>query len=186
MLIENLVPVIPSEIIMPLAGFQASQGVINAWAAIAAGTAGSTLGGAAWYLLARRLGVDRFGLWSDRYGRWLTISRADVLRAERWFKRWGALGLFVGRALPGVRGVVCIPAGLVRMPLIMFLACSSLGALVWTCLLTAAGFVLKANFPSLEQWTNPITIAFIGVCLTTYIVRVVNNLRRSKSSDAAI
>ena len=172
MLIENLIPIIPSEIIMPLAGFEAAQGAIDPWAAILAGTVGSTIGGAAWYLLARRLGVDRFALWADRYGRWLAISRQDVVKAQHWFKRWGALGLFVGRALPGVRGVVCVPAGLARIPLATFLACSSLGALVWTCLLTFAGFVLKANFARLEQWTRPITAVFLGVCLTAYLVRI--------------
>ncbi len=175
MLIENSLAIIPSEIILPLAGFEAARGVIDPWGAVLVGTVGSTVGGAAWYLLARRLGADRFGLWADRYGRWLAISRRDVVKAEGWFARWGALGVFVGRALPGVRGVVCVPAGLARMPFATFLACSSLGALVWTCVLTFAGYVLKADFARLEQWTKPITLVFLGLCLAAYMVRILRS-----------
>lgn len=164
---------------MPLAGFEAANGAFSLTMAVLIGTLGSALGGAAWYVLARRLGSDRFGDWADKYGRWLTISSAEVKRGEAWFRRWGAMSVFVGRALPGVRGVICVPAGLAGMSAPRFLLWSTLGALVWTAFLAAAGYVLKSNYSAANRWIGPLGGVFVLVCVGAYGVRLVRSSPKS-------
>ena len=173
MLLENVIPVIPSELIMPMAGFEAARGAFNPVWAVLAGTLGSLLGGAVWYGLGRRLGLERMKRWASRGGRWLTLSPDEVARGHAWFQRWGAPAVCIGRALPGVRGFICIPAGVARMRFRQFLIWSSLGALIWSTLLVLAGYALKARYGQVERWLNPVTDGFLIICLGAYLVRVV-------------
>ncbi len=173
MLVENLVPAIPSELILPLAGFEASQGAFPPVAAIAAGAAGSILGGVAWYGLGRRLGLERFRRLAARGGRWLAITPREVDQANAWFRRNAALAVCLGRAIPGVRGVICLPAGMARMPFASFLLWSSIGAALWSAVLVGAGLVLGQRYAAVELWVNPVADAFFGVCVAAYLWRVV-------------
>ena len=111
MMVENLVPVIPSELILPLAGLEASRGAFGPYAAIAAATVGSIIGGLAWYYIGRRLGLERLQALASAGGRWMAVTPNEIAHADRWFKHWGAFAVCAGRALPGVRGVICVPAG---------------------------------------------------------------------------
>ena len=172
MLAENLLPVIPSELILPLAGFQAASGQFHPAAAILAGTVGSLVGGLAWYGLAYGLGLDRLQRVIDRHGRWLPITSQELHKSHGWFQRWGSLAVCVGRALPGVRGVICIPAGIARMPLLLFLACSTIGAAVWSTLLVFSGYVLQSHYEEVHRWLNPIADGFLLLCVAIYFVRV--------------
>ena len=106
-------------------------------------------------------------------GRWLPLSADDIDRGCRWFQRWGRAAVFIGRMLPGIRGVICIPAGVADMPPGRFLLWSSLGALGWTTFLTWAGYRLRAHYSQIGQWLNPVSDAFLGVCIVVYVVRVV-------------
>jgi membrane protein DedA with SNARE-associated domain len=173
MLLENIVPIIPSELIMPMAGFEAARGALDPMATIALGTLGSVLGGVFWYWIGRRLGAERVSRWAAKTGRWLPLSPEDVDRGREWFQRWGAAAVFIGRMLPGVRGVICLPAGVARMKFGSFLLWSSLGALGWTALLAWTGYRLKAHYAQIGQWLNPAADAFLALCVLFYIVRVV-------------
>ena len=172
MLVENLVAVIPSEIIMPMAGFEAGRGHLGFVAVVLAGTAGSIVGAVAWYGFGRWLGLERMIRWSERHGRWLTLTPGELRRAQGWFGRYGALAVCIGRTLPGVRGVICIPAGVAGMPFAPFLVWSSLGSLIWCALLTGAGAVLQSRFALLDRWLNPVVTGFIVVCVVVYVFRV--------------
>ncbi len=171
MLLENIVPVIPSELILPMAGFEAANGAFDPVLAVIAGTVGSILGGTAWYALGHRLGLERMQRFAGRHGRWLTMTPAEICRADGWFRRWGPAAVLIGRALPGVRGVICIPAGIARMPLGPFLLWSSLGALAWSGMLVAAGYLLQTRYTQVEHWLNPVTAAFVGFAVLVYVVR---------------
>lgn len=114
---------------------------------ILAGTTGLAVGAVLWYFAGRWLGVERLGGWSRRYGRWLFLSPAQLRRAHAWVDRWNVLAVFLGRTLPGLRGVICIPAGLTAMPFPPFFAASTLGSLLWATLLTLAGRQLAAKLP---------------------------------------
>ena len=178
MLAENLFPPIPSELIMPLAGFEAAAGRLSFWAVVTAGTAGSVAGALLWYLAGRAFGAARFLAFVDRYGFWLTLSREEAERAMAWFVRWGALAVFFGRLVPGVRTLISVPAGLAAMPFWPFLAITALGSMIWVVILTLAGYVLEANYERVAHLLDPATKIILGLVLVTYVWRAVRLWRR--------
>ena len=173
MLVENLLPFIPSELILPLAGYEAAQGRFHPVLAVLAGGLGSSLGGAAWYAVGRRIGGERLERFAERHGRWLGLSPAEVRRATVWFNRRGALAVCIGRMLPGVRAVICIPAGVAKMPFPSFLLWSSLGAFAWSALLVTAGMMLGAHYGQIDHWMNPLVDGLIVVAVLLYGARVI-------------
>jgi membrane protein DedA with SNARE-associated domain len=177
MLIENLIPVIPSELILSLAGFQAARGQFNPVLGVAAATAGSTIGGCAWYGFGLWFGLDRLDRLAGRFGRWIPVTHDEIVQARRWFDRWGGLAVCLGRAIPVVRGVICIPPGMARMPFLRFLAFSTLGAFIWSCLLMGAGYILNAHYDAVRHWLNPFTDAFLALSLGLYAMKVIRYRR---------
>jgi membrane protein DedA with SNARE-associated domain len=173
MVAENLLPPIPSELIMPLAGFVAAQGRLNPVLVVLAGTLGSVLGALPWYCAGRWLGEERLYALAARHGRWLTIDEKDLGRAIHWFERHGRLAVLVGRLVPTVRTLISLPAGIARMPLGSFLLYSSIGSLVWTAALTAAGFVLEANYRLVADYLDRASKIIIGLIVLTYLWRLI-------------
>lgn len=178
MLLENVFPPIPSELIMPLAGFVAAQGKMGLVAAIIAGTLGSLAGATLWYWVGRAIGAERLRRWAEKHGRWLTLSPEDVDRANDWFHRHGAGAVLFGRLVPTVRTLISVPAGLARMPLPTFLLWSGLGSLAWTSLLAVAGYLLQARYQQVEHWINPLSTAVVLTIIAIYLWRVVTWNRR--------
>jgi len=127
MFVENVFPPIPSELIMPLAGFTASRGDLNLALVILAGTVGSVLGALPLYFLGRLVGEERLVAWADRYGKWLTVRGKEIRKADDWFDRHGHKTVLFGRLVPGVRSLLSIPAGLSEMPMPKFLLYTSIG-----------------------------------------------------------
>ena len=111
MVLENVFPPIPSEVIMPLAGFMVSQGKFSLIGIIAAGTAGSVLGALPFYYIGRWINEERLKALADRYGRWLTVSGNDIERSKAWFDKHGRTAIILGRLVPAVRSLISIPAG---------------------------------------------------------------------------
>jgi membrane protein DedA with SNARE-associated domain len=172
MLIENVVPPIPSELIMPLAGFTAARGELNLLLVVAAGTAGSLLGALLWYFVGRRLGLDRLKHLAQRHGRWLTLSPDDLDRAHDWFSGHGSKAVFFGRLIPTVRTLISVPAGVHRMPLPSFIGWSALGTSVWTALLAGAGYVLQSQYELVADYLNPVSTVLVVLILGWYLYRV--------------
>jgi membrane protein DedA with SNARE-associated domain len=178
MFIENVFPPIPSEMIMPLGGFAAARGTLSLPGVIAAGAAGSLLGALFWYGIGRWIGCERLRHFADRHGAWLTISPAEVDRAQAWFRHYGWLAVLVGRVVPGVRTLISVPAGIAEMPLSTFLAFSAAGTLVWTSLLAGAGYLREEAYAEVAHWVNPVATGVIGLLIVLYLVRVVQMHRR--------
>jgi membrane protein DedA with SNARE-associated domain len=174
-IVENVWPPIPSEVIMPLAGFMAAQGRLSWLGVILAGTLGSVLGAVPLYYLGRRIGDERVKGFADRHGRWLTVSRADLDRAQQWFDRHGRIAVLVCRLVPGVRSLISIPAGMERMPLAIFLLFTAMGAGLWTTLLVAAGYGLGANFRQVEAYLDPASYVVLAVLVGLYVWRIVTH-----------
>jgi membrane protein DedA with SNARE-associated domain len=174
-IVENVWPPIPSEVIMPLAGFMAAQGRLSWLGVILAGTLGSVLGAVPLYYLGRRIGDERVKGFADRHGRWLTVSRADLDRAQQWFDRHGRMVVLVCRLVPGVRSLISIPAGMERMPLALFLLFTTVGAGLWTTLLVAAGYGLGANFRQVEAYLDPASYVVLAVLVGLYVWRIVTH-----------
>ena len=175
MIVENVCPPIPSEVIMPLAGFMATQGRLAWLGVILAGTLGSVLGAVPLYWLGRRIGDERLKDFADRHGRWLTVSRGDLDKAQQWFDRHGRLAVLFCRLVPGVRSLISIPAGIEGMPLAPFLLYTTIGAGLWTTLLAAAGYGLGANFRQVEAYLDPASYIVLAVIVGLYVWRVVTH-----------
>lgn len=173
MFLENVFPPIPSELIMPLAGFSAAQGELNFVGVVAAGTAGSVVGALPWYYAGEKLGKARLMRFADRHGYCLTMQPADIETANEWFGRHGKAAVFFGRLLPTIRTLISVPAGLARMPMVVFLAYSTVGSLIWTALLALAGYLLESQYEKVSDYIDPISIAVIALVILTYVYRLV-------------
>ena len=179
MALENVFPPIPSELIMPLAGFVSSQGDINIWLAIALGSVGSLAGTLPWYGVARWLDRDKAHEWIDKHGHWLTIDRDELERAEKWFSQHGRWVVAIGRLVPGVRTLISVPAGFCRMPLGKYLAYSAIGTVVWTGGLALLGKLLGEKYESIGNYIGPITYGVLGTMLVIYVVRLIKMRRKN-------
>lgn len=155
MTIESAAIPVPSELILPLAGFSIARGVPEPltgaawsyWGAVVAGVAGNTIGS----LIAYAVGALGGRPLLERYGRYVLISRHDLDLADRHFARYGDVTVFFSRMLPIVRTFISIPAGIARMPLHRFVAFSVLGAIPWVMLLVWGGVVLGEHWTDLKQ-----------------------------------
>ncbi len=181
MLIENVFPPIPSELIMPLAGYLAAQGTLSLIGVIIAGTIGSVLGALLWYWIGLRIGTKRLCRFARKHGHWLTLDEAEVDRAVDWFDRYGWWAVFFGRMVPAVRTLISVPAGLAEMPMLPFLAVTTLGSALWVTLLTVAGYLLEGGFRAVEDWLNPVSNLVVAALVLWYLYRVVRGYGRQES-----
>lgn len=175
MLAENIFPPIPSEVIMPMAGFLVYQGKLNMIAVILAGSAGSLVGTYLWYLVARRTGRNRVRRLIARHGRWLTISLDDLDRATDWFQRHGRMAVLLGRLVPGIRTVISVPAGLTGMRHAPFLLNSLIGTAFWTTFLACLGYALGSQYALVADWLNPVTTALLIGIAILYVYRLITH-----------
>lgn len=166
--LENLFPPIPSEIILPLAGFLVWRGELGAVQALLASTTGSLLGAYALYAIGR-FGGRPLVL---RFGRVLRVTERDLDRAEGWFERYGSIVVFVARMMPGIRSVVSIPAGMLHMPLARFTLLTVAGSALWNTLLLTAGYALGNNWSRVSDFVGPLSEIFIFVALISGVLLV--------------
>lgn len=155
MVLENVFPPIPSELIMGIGGIRVGQGRMEMLPLLIAGTIGSTVGNYVWYLAGRWLGFARLKPLIERHGRWLTLHWHEVEWLDRQFLRYGAVIVFVFRFMPAFRTIVSLPAGLFAMGTLRFLAWTFLGALIWNIILAGAGYYLGARFTRIDDYLGP-------------------------------
>jgi len=180
--LETFIPIIPSEVIVPMAGWKVSQSAADPavvepltgapWSfviALLVATVGAVAGSLAGYLIGARGGRPLL----DRYGRYVHIHAAELDRADAWFARYGDRAVLLGRLVPLVRALINYPAGVARMPMGRFLLFSALGSLPWNAALLLGGYALGANYERLYQAVRPFeyviyVIVVIGVVLVLY------------------
>lgn len=173
MFAETVFPPLPSEVIMPLAGMEASHGTMSLAGVVAAGSVGAMAGNVVWFVAARALGVDRFRGFVERHGRWLTLEWNDVERGRRLLADQGGWFVCLGRLVPTIRSIVSIPAGLLRMEWAPFLLWSSIGTIGWTALLAGAGALLDQRFGAVDRFLGPVATVVLVLLLAAYAWRVV-------------
>ncbi|PWJ17433.1 DedA family protein [Jannaschia seohaensis] len=179
MLIENVFPPIPSEVVVPLGGFLAARGSFSLPLVIIVATAGSVAGATFWYWVGIVVGEARLRAFAARYGRWLTISPGDVDRASAWFREKGAWAVLVGRMMPGFRTLISVPAGVARMPLGPFLIYTTAGSLVWIGGLAILGYVLESQYERVGDWIDPASWIVLGAVVGIYLWRLFRQEVRS-------
>ena len=184
MFIENVFPPIPSEFIMPLAGFMVTQSKFSLVGIIIAGTLGSVLGALPLYYLGKKLGEERLKRFADRHGKWLTLSCEDIDKAQKWFDRHGARAVLFCRLVPGIRSFISIPAGINRMNMLSFLFYTLIGSAVWTTLLAYAGYVLGNNFGEIEKYLDIVAYIVLGLIIALYLRRVLKSGKKKEETAA--
>lgn len=155
MVLENVIPPIPSELIMPLAGFYVGQGQLNFVGAVLAGLFGTVVGALPWYGIGRLVNEERLKHWVQRHGRWVGVSEKELDHSRHWFQRHGAAVVFWGRLLPAIRTLISVPAGIELMPFGPFLFWTTAGSLIWNLALTSAGWMLGSNWGQVMGWIKP-------------------------------
>lgn len=173
MLLENLFPPIPSELIMPLAGYLVGTGKLALVPTVLAGAAGSALGTSFWFWIGARIGEARLKRWAARHGRLMTMSPRDIDTAQGWFDRHGGAAVFLGRMVPAIRTLISVPAGIAAMPLPKFAALTVLGSLIWTGLLTVAGLALESQYARVAEFIDPLSKMVVVAVLLVYVYRVI-------------
>lgn len=180
--LETVFPPIPSEVVLPLAGFTASQGHYTVVSAVVWATAGSLVGALVLYYAGVSWGVERLCRLAERLP---LVGPEDVQRSVDWFDRHGATAVFFGRFVPGVRSLVSIPAGIHRMPLLPFIAYTTLGSLLWNAALIGAGYELGSRWHAVERYVGDVSNALYLVLGAVFLVFVVRRLLTRSPRDRA-
>lgn len=180
-LLETFLPPIPSEAVLPGAGFLAYEGRMNFWLAWAAATLGALLGAWIWYAIGAALGRNRT---RRLVGRIPLLEYEDFDKAEAFFAKWGGVAVLLGRCVPLVRSFISIPAGIERMPLVNFTAYTLLGSGVWNAIWIGSGYAFgPAIKPVLEQWSgvlSNVVLVIIAVLLLWFVIKRVRRLMKLK------
>ena len=183
---ENVFPPIPSEIVLPFAGFVAQRGSESVIIMILAATVGSVGGALIMYWIAAFIGDERLHAFTRKFGKWVQIREVDLTRAEEWFDRHATSAVLLGRCVPLIRSVVSIPAGFRRMKLVPYIAYTFAGSLVWNILLIGAGALLGDNWERVGDVMSPIqklvelTVVVAVVAFAWLRVRSLLQQRRAK------
>ncbi|TXC72382.1 DedA family protein [Sphingomonas ginsenosidivorax] len=172
MALENIVPPVPSEVIMGLGGMAVARGDMGLVPLVAWGTAGSVAGNYFWYWLGRNIGYERFRPFIAKHGRWLTLEWRDVERLHAFFLKRGIWVVFVFRFMPTFRTVISLPAGMTCMPLWKFLLWTAAGTAIWNTVLAYAGIAMGAHFRQLDRYVGPVAVAIMAVIVIGYVWRV--------------
>ncbi|MES2339529.1 MAG: DedA family protein [Pseudomonadota bacterium] len=180
MALENIVPPVPSEVIMGLGGMAVARGDMALVPLILWGTAGTTAGNYFWYAVGRHFGYLGLKPFVDRWGRWLTVEWEDVEKLHRFFLKHGGKTVFVFRFLPTFRTMISLPAGMAKMPVWRFFLATFLGSAIWNSVLAWAGVYLGSNFKQLDHYVGPVAIGLSVAIVVGYVYRVVTWKPRAK------
>lgn len=173
MVIENVFPPIPSEVIMGLGGIAVARGDMAMTPLLIWATAGTTLGNLFWYGVGRWIGYERLKPFVDRHGRWLTLRWSDVEAMHRFFLKHGGWVVFVCRFMPTFRTMISLPAGMARMSLPRFLVATFTGSAIWIAVLAYAGLILGSQFGRLQDYIGPAAIVMMAGMVALWLWRVV-------------
>lgn len=179
--LDNVFPPIPSELVLPLAGFAASQGTMSLFMAVFWTTLGSVAGAMLTYWLGAWLGRDRVRALIVRIP---LMKESDFDRTEHWFGKHGTKAVFFGRMVPLFRSLISLPAGVERMPIWQFLSLTTLGSLIWNSGFVVAGYLLGANWQVVDEYAGIFQKVVIGVmaaAVAAFVIVRVRERRRSKS-----
>tara|TARA_B100000900_G_scaffold336842_1_gene298686 strand:- start:284 stop:943 length:660 start_codon:yes stop_codon:yes gene_type:complete len=180
MFLENIIPPIPSEIIMPLGGFLVFQGNLNFYILVIFGLIGTVLGSLPWYYLGRFLNEKKLANFVERKGKFLGINSKDFNKSKLWFDKYGVSLVFWGRLIPGIRTLISVPAGIELMPLKKFLVWTTLGSLIWVILLSLSGYVFGENYRIIETYLDNLKVLIKPILLIIFIFFILKYLRNIK------
>jgi membrane protein DedA with SNARE-associated domain len=189
MFTENVFPPIPSELVMPFAGFLVGRGEMSFVGVWLAGVVGSVLGAVVLYYIGMWLGDAVVRGFLRRYGKWIGMSEGDYDRALRFFERYGSAVVFFGRVIPIVRSIISLPAGANHMPLPRFLLFTALGSAIWSGALAYAGVVLGENWEQVIEFVDSyqtLTLVVVGVIVVLLVAAFIYYKLRSRTVPPSV
>lgn len=181
--LDNIFPPIPSELVLPLAGFTASRGQLSLVLAIVFATIGSVVGAVLLYAIGRWIGLDRIVRVAVKMP---LVDVADVHKTVSWFDRHGDKAVFFGRMIPIFRSLISIPAGMRAMPMVKFILLTAAGSTIWNTVLIVAGFLLGENWSIVETYAGyfqTLVIAVVVIAVVVWIVLKVRSRRRRSRAE---
>jgi membrane protein DedA with SNARE-associated domain len=189
MFLENVFPPIPSELVLPFAGFLVSEGDLNFWGVWIASIIGSLVGAITLYKIGEHAGDPIIRAFLRRYGRWITVSEKDYDRALNIFRKYGEIMIFVGRLIPIIRSIISVPAGAEKMPMPKFLLLTTLGSALWNGILIYAGIALGDNWERAMQVVEDyqqVTVVIIIVLTVIFVGWWIYSKLRARSEASTI
>ncbi|WP_229075451.1 DedA family protein [Actinoplanes sp. DH11] len=182
--LETVIPPIPSELILPLAGFRARDGDLNVFAVWTTATLGALAGALVLYYVGALLGYDRLHALAGK--RWFVLAtRADVERGYALFEKYGTWLVLAARCVPIVRSLISLPAGVARMSLSKFVLFTAIGSGIWNAALIGAGWLLADNWEKVEGYLSPVSKIVLGLGVAFVIFLVVRRVLARKRATAA-
>lgn len=185
MFAENVFPPIPSEVIMPAAGFAVAKGDLSLILVILAGTLGCVLGALPLYYLGSLFSEERLVVFTKKYGKYVFVKPDDILASSRWFDKHGKKAIFIGRMVPGIRSLISIPAGMNKMPMLSFVVLTALGSSIWITVLALAGYHFGNNYEIIETTLAPYSKIFLVLAMVIiigcFVKRRISKPHNSKS-----
>ncbi|RZU77909.1 membrane protein DedA with SNARE-associated domain [Micromonospora kangleipakensis] len=182
--LESIIPPIPSEIVLAMAGYLSAEGRFNVVLIVLAATAGSLLGALVLYWLGAALGEERLKRWLDHLP---LVDRDDLEKADRWFERHGRWAVLIGRLVPVVRSLVSIPAGANRLPLGEFVLLTTLGSGVWNALIVGLGFALGSRWQQVDRyssWFNYAIFLVFGIMIVSWSAKKIRKRRARRDRQS--
>lgn len=174
MALESAGILIPSEVIMPFSGFLASQGHFNFWLIVAVGTVANLVGSLILYFISKSGG--RWLL--EKYGKYVLISKDEIDKGDKWFKKYGIKAVFFGRIIPVVRTFISLPAGVAKVNLLKFTIFTILGSLPWNFALTYAGYKAGENWDFLGSYFRKFDILIVAIVVILIVLFIRSRLRK--------
>ncbi len=182
MFLENIIPPIPSEIIMPLGGFFVYQGTLNFYVLVFFGLLGTVIGALPWYYLGKLMNEKRMSNFIEKRGKFIGITVKDLKKSKLWFDQYGISLVFWGRLIPGIRTLISVPAGIELMPLGTFLIWTTLGSLIWIIALTLAGYAFGENYEVISQYIDNFKIFLKPVFVLIALYFLLKFLKKLKKT----
>jgi membrane protein DedA with SNARE-associated domain len=176
--LENLFPPIPSEVVLPFAGFVARDGDANLIGMIIAATVGSLVGALALYGISAWIGPERLRRFLLRYGKWFRLTPDDIAKSEAWFDKRSTMAVLFGRCVPLIRSLISVPAGFRRMPLAPFVIYTTIGSVVWNTALISAGYALRDQWHDVEPVLDVVQYVVIAAIVAAIATFAWKRLRR--------
>ncbi len=172
MLLENIFPPIPSELILPISGLSVANGELDPIFVLISASLGSICGALFWYFIGKWIGKSRLENFFEKYGHWLAITKKDFSKTYNYFEKNSGKAVFIGRMIPAFRTLISIPAGIVNMQLGRFLMFTTLGTLIWSGLLIYAGYALKDQYMEVSGYVGAATNVIFVFLVIVYIYKV--------------
>jgi len=172
MLLENIFPPIPSEVVLPMAGFIAASQELNSWLMLIFASLGAAVGAAFWYWVGLWVGKPRLITFFNKWGPWVAVTTKEFEKTVHFFDQHAKKSILIGRIIPGVRTLISIPAGLIKMPFIQFMLYTFIGSFIWSAGLIYAGFILGAQFASAANLMGYISNTLLSVIIIIYCVKI--------------